>query len=82
MQKKNEMWRHVFKLFKKSYLSAAFAFLTFSTMSSLVANECFSCGCNRFYIGAFGGELFSNAPTMRQTGTAFFLESAGGRFSC
>lgn len=68
----------MFKLFRrKSHLSVLFALLTFSTMSSLVANECCS-GCNRLYIGAFGGELFSNSPEMRQTGTAFFLEEAGG----
>lgn len=65
----------MFKLFKKNHLSAVFALLTFSTLNSLVANEC--C-CNRFYIGAFGGELFSNSPEMRQTGTAFFPDDDGG----
>lgn len=69
----------MFKLFRKSYLSAVFALLTFSTMSSLVANECCSsCGCNRLYVGVFGGELFSNSPEIRQTGTAFFIEAQGG----
>lgn len=32
----------------------------------------------RIYIGAFGGEVFSNSPSMRQTGTAFFIEAQGG----
>lgn len=61
----------MFKLSKKSYLSVVFALLT----CSAGANEC--C-CNRLYIGAFGGELFSSSTSMRQTGTAFFLEAAGG----
>ncbi len=34
--------------------------------------------CNRFYIGAFGGELFSNASRISQMGTALFLEVEGG----
>ena len=80
---KTKVWRQMFKLFRKSQLSAIFALLTFSTMGSLVADECCSSdccssGCNRIYIGVFGGELFSNSPEMRQTGTAFFLEAAGG----
>ncbi len=68
----------MFKLFRKIHLSAVFALLTFSTMTSLEADECCSPRCNRLYIGAFGGQLFSNSPEMRQTGTAFFLEGAGG----
>lgn len=67
----------MFKLSKKSHLATGLALLVLNTMSSLGADECYS-GCNRVYIGVFGGELFSNSPEMRQTGTAFFLEAAGG----
>lgn len=66
----------MFNLLKKGHLSAVMALLTLSTTSSLAANDC--CDCNRFYIGVFGGELFSNTSRLRQTGTAFFLEDAGG----
>jgi len=49
--------------------------------SSLAAYDdcCYepSCG-NKFYIGAFGGGLFSNKPTITQTGVAFFTEAQGG----
>lgn len=39
---------------------------------------CYVPQCNRFYIGAFGGELFSNSTKITQTGTAFFTEAEGG----
>lgn len=34
--------------------------------------------CNRLYIGAFGGEMYSNSSKISQMGTALYLESAGG----
>ncbi|CDR34875.1 outer membrane protein [Criblamydia sequanensis] len=34
--------------------------------------------CNRFYIGAFGGGLYSNSVEIIQMGTALFLEAQGG----
>lgn len=41
----------------------------------LEAEEC--CG-NRFYVGAFGGGLYSNSTDAYQLGTVFFLEAEGG----
>src|SRR5690348_6897884 len=37
-----------------------------------------NCNCNRLYIGAFGGEMFSNASKVSQMGTALFSEAMGG----
>ena len=34
--------------------------------------------CSRFYIGAYGGELFSNTIKVTQMGTALFNEASGG----
>lgn len=68
----------MFKLFKKSNLSVVLALLVFGTTDLMADGCCSPCGSNRFYIGGFGGELFSNSPSMRQTGTAFFLELDGG----
>lgn len=56
--------------------------VSLSTMSpSLIADDCCcpsQCNNNRFYIGAFGGELFSESTKFAQTGTAFFTEAVGG----
>jgi|GEM_PF-791075 len=41
-------------------------------------NACCDTGCNRLYIGGFGGELFSNSTRISQRGTAFFEEAVGG----
>ncbi len=49
-----------------------------SVNSALVA--CDSCDCERLYIGAFGGGIYSNSTEMSQMGTAFFTEAAGGRW--
>jgi opacity protein-like surface antigen len=47
--------------------------------SSIMSDECcYSSSCNRFYIGAFGGELYSERTRMTQTGVAFFEEEVGG----
>lgn len=71
----------MFKLFNKKLLTAL-VLLSLNTMnSSLEAGDycCPSeCDDNRFYIGAFGGQLFSNSTKFVQTGTAFFSEAVGG----
>lgn len=56
--------------------------------TSLTAEECCyyadeccyqpECASNRIYIGAFGGENFSNRTSLSQRGTAFFEEAVGG----
>jgi len=70
----------MFKLFKKSYLTAIPAILSLSTMiPSLSASECCDAPeCNRIYIGAFGGGIYSNSSNAYQMGTAFFTEAEGG----
>ncbi len=70
----------MFKFLKKSCFSALFAFLSLSTMnSSLAAFDCCEqTECNKFYVGAFGGGLFSNTTRLSQMGTAFFEEAVGG----
>lgn len=63
-------------LFRKSPLAALLALVSLSAMnSSLMAWEC--CeepSCNRLYIGAFGGGIYSNNEKVTQYGTAFFPE--------
>lgn len=66
----------MFKLFSKGHFTALLALISFSTMnSSLIAEDyCDPCDCNRTYIGAFGGGIFSNSSRISQYGTAFFPE--------
>lgn len=66
----------MFKLFSKGPLSAILALISFSTMtSSLVAEDCCDpCSCNRMYVGAFGGGIYSNSNKAYQYGTAYFSE--------
>jgi opacity protein-like surface antigen len=71
--------------FNKSRLFSLLALLSINTMTSLSAWECCEAPeccdvaeCNRFYIGAFGGELFSEKSRVSQMGTAFFEEEVGG----
>lgn len=68
-------------LFNKGLLATMFALVSLCAVnSSLLACECCEpqcCeppSCNRFYIGAFGGENYSNSSTVHQFGTAFFSE--------
>lgn len=74
-------------LFSKGRLTALFALVSLSTMnSSLMAWEsceqpsctwdscCEPPSCNRLYIGAFGGGIYSNSNKLSQYGTAFFSE--------
>lgn len=64
----------MFNLFFKGWLSAALVFLSLSAMnSSLMAWDCCDpCDCNRFYIGGFGGGIYSNSSKLTQMGTALF----------
>lgn len=64
----------MFKLFSKSIL----AFLSLSTASLMAWECCDSCESNRFYIGAFGGGIYSDSTRLTQMGTAFFPEADGG----
>jgi opacity protein-like surface antigen len=67
------------KFFSKYHVSALLVLLSLSTMNSPVAaEESFCCfeepSCNRLYIGAFGGGIYSNSNKVSQYGTAFFSE--------
>jgi opacity protein-like surface antigen len=70
----------MFKLFSKNYFSAFLTFLSLNTMmTSLMAEECcYPSECNRLYVGAFGGGIYSNSTKLIQRGTAFFPEDTGG----
>lgn len=46
--------------------------------SSLAAWDGCNCESSRFYIGAFGGGLYSNSTKVIQQGTLFFTEAEGG----
>ncbi len=49
------------------------------SVQSLAAWDCCEEPSNsRMYVGAFGGQLYSDANKMYQYGTAFFLEALGG----
>lgn len=63
-------------LFSKGRLGALCALLSLSAMnSSLMAWEsCEPPSSNRFYIGAFGGGIYSNSNKVSQYGTAYFSE--------
>lgn len=65
----------MFAFFKKNYLAALLAYISIHIISpSLWAQECCYSACDRWYVGAFGGGIHSNAPQIIQRGTAF-LES-------
>lgn len=70
----------MFGIFSKNRLIALCALLSFHAVGSpLTASECCdSSGCNRLYIGGFGGGLYSTSTNMYQMGTAFFTEAEGG----
>jgi len=57
-------------------LAVLFALVSLSAMnSSLPAEECCEQpSCNRLYIGAFGGGIYSDSENVNQYGTAFFSE--------
>lgn len=66
--------------FTKSPLGTLLILTSLTTMNaSLLAKDyCHSSRCNRIYIGAFGGGLYSNSTSMSQMGTAFLTEGEGG----
>lgn len=66
----------MFKLLSKS-MFAVLAIVSLNT-STLMAYDCCEPDCNRFYIGAFGGGIYSTPTGMYQMGTAFFFEELGG----
>lgn len=69
----------MFNSFKIGSLATTFALVSISAINSLTAwNCCQSESENRFYVGAFGGQLYSDTNKMQQYGTAFFLEAQGG----
>ena len=63
-------------MFNLGRLAVLFALVSLSAMnSSLTAWECCEQpSCNRLYIGAFGGGIYSNSSKVTQYGTAFFSE--------
>lgn len=67
-------------LFNKGRLAALFALVSLSAMNcSLMAGECCEQpSCNRLYVGAFGGGIYSNSSQVSQFGTAFFPEDTLG----
>lgn len=66
----------MFNLFSKRHLSALLALISLSAMtSSLMAEDCcYPCAYDRFYVGAFGGGIYSNSNKVFQYGTAYFSE--------
>lgn len=80
----------MFNLFRKGSLTVLFALVFLNAMnSSLMAWDgceqpwqcCEQPSCNRLYIGAFGGGIYSTNDKITQYGTAFFTEAAGGPLS-
>ncbi len=67
-------------MFNSLSRSCLFLFFTLLTTSGpLVAGECCCTNyCNRFYIGAFGGGIYSDSSTISQMGTALFSEITDG----
>lgn len=70
----------MFSSLQKGCLSALLTILSLSTLnSSLTASECCEvASCNRLYLGAFGGGLYSDTTSAYQMGTIFFVEAQGG----
>ncbi len=65
-------------MFNLSRLAVISALLSLSAVNSLTAYDEWECceepSCNRLYIGAFGGGIYSNSSRVHQYGTAFFSE--------
>lgn len=68
------------KSFSKTSLLSLLTLASLSFISSsLEAVECcWPSTCNRFYIGAFGGGLYTRPANMSQRGTVFLNEPEGG----
>jgi opacity protein-like surface antigen len=73
----------MYNLFNKGRLSALFAFIALgATNLSLMAFDCCEQpSCSRFYVGGFGGGIYSNSSKISQFGTAFFPEDILGPLS-
>jgi len=76
----------MFNLLNKGSLSALLALLCVTTSSvsaweqpydTYEYSDC-ECNSNRFYIGGFGGGIYSDSTKISQMGTAFFAEDLGG----
>lgn len=64
-------------LFNKGRLATLLALVCLSAMSSSLSAAYDCCeqpSCNRLYVGAFGGGIFSDSSEASQFGTAFFSE--------
>lgn len=77
---RNNTGENMLNLFSKGRLAALLVPLFLGTMNTSLAawDCCEEPSCNRLYIGAFGGALFSDSSEMSQMGTAFFPEASGG----
>jgi hypothetical protein len=78
----------MYDLLNKGRFKALCALVALSTNLSLMAYDCYDSyecceepSCNRFYVGAFGGGIYSNASKISQFGTAFFPEDEIGPLS-
>lgn len=75
-------------LISRGHLAALFAAVSLSTVHfSMTAYDCCEPTCceppseSRFYVGAFGGGIYSDSSKISQLGTAFFEESVLGPLS-
>lgn len=73
----------MYRLFNKGRLTALLATVALSLMNfSLMAYECCEPPtCSRFYVGGFGGGIYSESSKVSQFGTAFFPEAVIGPLS-
>lgn len=73
----------MYNLFGKGRFVALLALAALSTTNTLMADYycCEPLSCNRFYIGGFGGGIYSDSPRISQYGTAFFEEEILGPLS-
>lgn len=68
----------MFNIFSKGPLSVLLAFFALGTINPSLMECSDSSSSNRFYVGAFGGGIFSHSTCLSQTGTIFFSEADGG----
>lgn len=66
-------------MFSSICKGSLFALLGVLSFGSLAAEECCEpCNCDRMYLGAFGGGIYSNSNCASQMGTIYFFEILGG----
>ncbi len=63
---------------KFSTFIASLALASAASTSLSAWGDCDVCKDHRFYVGGFGGALYSESTHMSQLGTAFFTEAEGG----